>query len=63
MSDLPPELRPEPEEMSERRRRRMWLGIGIPTLAAAVLAGLLGVPWLIVIGFCALVAAGIIFGT
>jgi hypothetical protein len=62
-SELPPELRPESEEDHQRRLRTMWLGIGVPTLIAGVLAWLLGVPWWIVLMVILGVGAGIFFST
>jgi hypothetical protein len=63
MDDLPPELRPESEEQYQRRRQRMWLGIGIPSVIGAGLAIALGVPWWIVLIFLVLEAIGIFFST
>ena len=63
MSDLPPELQPESAETSRRRRQRMWLGVGIPSLMGAALAVALGIPYWIVLIFLALEAIGIFFST
>ncbi len=50
------DLAPDPEE---RRRQRIiqWLGIGVPSLVGGIIALLLGMPWWIVAGFLAVVAA------
>jgi hypothetical protein len=63
MSDIPPELRPESTEDYERRKRRMWIGLGVPTLLASGLAIALGVPWWIVAIFIVVVASGLLVNT
>jgi hypothetical protein len=63
MSDVPPELRPETTEEYERRKRRMWFGLGIPTLIGSALAIALSVPWWIVAIFIAIVASGLLINT
>jgi hypothetical protein len=63
MSDIPPELRPDTEEEYQKRRQRMWIGIGVPSLIGALLAVALGVPWWIVAIFIALEAITIFFTT
>jgi hypothetical protein len=60
---LPPELMPETEADHERRRRSMWLGIGIPIAMCGVLAVLLGVPWWIVLLVVVGVGVGIFLST
>ena len=60
MSDIPPELT---EEEYQKRRQRMWIGIGVPSLMGAGLAVLLGVPWWIVAIFIVLEAFTIFFST
>jgi hypothetical protein len=63
MSDLPPELRPESDEDHTRRVQRMWLGLGVPTLIAAVIALALGMPWWIVLIFIVVVAVGVVLAS
>jgi hypothetical protein len=46
-----------------KRRRRRLVGLGVPTVAAGLLAVMLEVPWYLVLGFCVLVAVAILFET
>jgi phage shock protein PspC (stress-responsive transcriptional regulator) len=63
MGDIPPELQPDSPEDYERRKRRMWLGIGIPGVIGAGLALALGIPWWIVAIFVVLLASGVFLNT
>lgn len=63
MSDVPPELRPDSPEDYERRKRTMWIGIGVPAVLASGLALALGIPWWIVLIFVVLVASGVFLNT
>ena len=59
MSDVPPELRPDTPEDYARRKHRMWIGLGVPTVIASLLALALGIPWWAVAIFIVVVASGV----
>lgn len=49
-------------EMQRARKIRLGLGVGVPTLVAALVAGLLGVPWWLLLAFCVVIAVGVLIG-
>jgi hypothetical protein len=67
MSELPPGSRPtgdRPDADDDPARKfRVWAGIGLPTVVAGLVAGLLGIPWWIVGLFCLVIALLIINDT
>ena len=64
LDPLDPPKRPATDSDERRRTRiRMLAGVGIPSVIGAVVAGLLGIPWWIVVIFLFVVAAGILLNS
>lgn len=56
---------PPSTDPDERRRTRvrMLAGVGVPSVIGSVVAGLLGIPWWIVVIFLVIVALGILLNS
>jgi len=49
--------------MSRARRIRLWIGFGVPSVVAGIVAIALGIPWWIIVIVLAVLVVGMVFNT
>ena len=56
---------PPPSDPAEDRRRRLKVlaGVGIPALIGSIVAGMLGIPWWIIMIFLVVIALGVLLNS